>query len=291
MIHNSGKLDRYKLEIQEISALSTHWVHPSAKRWTWVNVPPRSRPPNRLWSAYAHLGSHEHFVLEFLHGGRHSPVDEPRVDRSAALRVRKKSPTMSSNCYALGMLIYETISGNPPFHQHKNHTVSSKVVRGEHPPRGVGSTDTLWKTLELCWMSQPDNRPSIQAVLQRLGSISNFLELVPPGIDEEMERDDSGWGSASSILNGTSDMMVTESVGIQQQLPNGSTSSLALPATSPATLAPTYFFVVPQTFYGPSAKDGGWERAVPVGFEGIKLTDAANPYYLGLRGFDDRIFD
>ena len=61
-------------------------------------------------------------------------------------------PTIPSDCYALGMVIYETISGNLPFHKDADLTVFIKVVvEGEHPPREVGFTEILWEMLELCW--------------------------------------------------------------------------------------------------------------------------------------------
>jgi len=74
-------------------------------------------------------------------------------------------PTKSSDCYALGMVIYETISGHPPFHQHADLTVFVKVLAGEQPLQGKGFTEGLWKMLEQCWVSQPDDRPSIEAIL------------------------------------------------------------------------------------------------------------------------------
>ena len=39
-------------------------------------------------------------------------------------------PTKSSDCYSLGMVIYETISGNIPFHKNRDITVFVKVLKG-----------------------------------------------------------------------------------------------------------------------------------------------------------------
>ena len=97
-------------------------------------------------------------------------------------------PTESSDCYSLGMVIYETISGNPPFHEHRDITVSVKVLKGEHPPRGAGFTGDLWKMLETCWAFQPNNRPSIEDVLQRLESVSTPLETPYFGVSKETEE-------------------------------------------------------------------------------------------------------
>jgi len=96
------------------------------------------------------------------------------------------------------MVIYETVSGNPPFHKDADYTVYLKVVEGKRPPRGVRFTESLWKALELCWMPQPNDRPSIEGVLQRLERASNSLEKPSPGMDEEIEEDGDGWDSADS---------------------------------------------------------------------------------------------
>jgi len=106
-------------------------------------------------------------------------------------------PTKKSDCYALGMVMYETISGRVPFHRHGDLTVIVKVLAGERPPRGVGFTETLWETLELCWVSQPSNRPSIEYVQQCLERASNSLESPSPGADGKMETHGDDWDSAS----------------------------------------------------------------------------------------------
>ena len=97
-------------------------------------------------------------------------------------------PTESSDCYSLGMVIYETISGNPPFHEHRDITVSVKVLKGEYPPRGTEFTESLWKLLEMCWAFQPNNRPRIEDVLQHLESVSIPLETPDSGASQETEK-------------------------------------------------------------------------------------------------------
>jgi hypothetical protein len=84
--------------------------------------------------------------------------------------------TESSDCYALGMVIYETISGNVPFHEDADLTVLLKVLGRKRPPRGGGFSTDLWGMLERCWESQPSNRPSIGDVLQYLEVLSNSSE-------------------------------------------------------------------------------------------------------------------
>ena len=99
--------------------------------------------------------------------------------------LKASRPTKASDCYSLGMVIYETISGHPPFHGDGDLTVLMKVLRGERPPRGVEFAEGLWKMLERCWVPQPSERPSVEDVLQCLDTCSN-LSVPPPGVDVVM---------------------------------------------------------------------------------------------------------
>ena len=110
--------------------------------------------------------------------------------------LKKSRPTEPSDCYALGMVIYETISGHLPFHQDKDLTVFVKVLDGEHPSREASFTDSLWKTLERCWKPRPDARPTIGGVLQRL-EIEVEIKIPPRVLDSEIDDDDD-WSSANN---------------------------------------------------------------------------------------------
>ena len=95
-------------------------------------------------------------------------------------------PTKHSDCYALGMVIYEIISGQLPFRHDAHYTILRKVLNGEHPRRGARFTSSLWKMLEQCWASRPNDRPNIEEVLECLETLLNFPES-PLGLNEEME--------------------------------------------------------------------------------------------------------
>jgi len=112
-------------------------------------------------------------------------IDPQRFD------LKDSRPTNSSDCYALGMVVYETMSGHLPFHHHTDLTVFVKVLAGEHPTRGAGFGESLWEMLTRCWTPWPNKRPSIQDVLQCLDRTSNLPES--PGV---IEGDYSEWDSA-----------------------------------------------------------------------------------------------
>ena len=82
-------------------------------------------------------------------------------------------PTKKSDCYALGMVILEVLTGQPPFPQYTGLTAMEKIVDGERPERPQGAeaawfTNDLWETLEQCWSPQPKARPTVEAVLECL---------------------------------------------------------------------------------------------------------------------------
>jgi serine/threonine protein kinase len=117
--------------------------------------------------------------------------------------LKSSRPTESSDCYALGMVIYETISGHLPFHEDADLAVFAKVLKGKRPLRGAGFTKGLWRMLERCWASQPSDRPSVGDVLRCLEMPSDLSELPSSGADEGTEKDfdDSDSAEDSSIVS------------------------------------------------------------------------------------------
>ena len=96
-------------------------------------------------------------------------------------------PTDASDCYALGMTILEVLSGRVPYYLLQNNTVILMVMRGERPerPERPWFTDDLWETLEECWSEQPKDRPTIGAILERLGRLATTWRPLPPGLEDD----------------------------------------------------------------------------------------------------------
>ena len=100
-------------------------------------------------------------------------------------------PTKESDCYALGMVVLEVLSGRAPLASDKDFIVMRKIIDGERPgrPEGAWFTDDLWGMLELCWAARPESRPSVEAILEHLQRISRAWEPSSQEVDRNVGRD------------------------------------------------------------------------------------------------------
>jgi len=117
------------------------------------------------------------------------PWMSPELLYPAKFGLKNNHPTAKSDVYALGMVVYEVLSGLAPFSTHRDPEVVFMVIGGERPERPQGEagelfTDEIWEVLELCWKQQPNDRPNLKRVLSALEG-----EMPPSDIDGEAETD------------------------------------------------------------------------------------------------------
>ena len=112
--------------------------------------------------------------------------------------------TKESDCYALGMVILEVLTGQAPFPCCNNMVVMRKVVDGEYPdrpqgPEAVWFTDDLWGMLEQCWSPQPKLRPTVEGIREFLAQDSATWEMPPLSADSDyqVDSDDDSFFSMS----------------------------------------------------------------------------------------------
>jgi hypothetical protein len=200
----------------------------------------------------------------------------------------KSRPTKSSDCYALGMVIYETISGNLPFCEHKGPTVFVKILAGERPPWGEGFAEGLWKMLELCWTPQPNSRPNIEDVLQCLKMASNLWQPHSPGVDVSGSR--SILVTPSLLTQSTSSLLSANRLTVWNQL------LVISPYQHGSQTAqwPPSWGLISQILYTPSRTRGAFVAADPVSFSvngvpGISISQAVAGEHAELDGKDEEI--
>jgi len=110
--------------------------------------------------------------------------------------MKDSRPTQESDCYALGMVIYEVLSGRVPFPRRIVPVIIRGIMDGERPGRpqgvrGVWFTDDLWETLERCWKPQPYERPGLKVITKCLEGVTRPPRSSSPTstLDEYTETD------------------------------------------------------------------------------------------------------
>lgn len=146
----------------------------------------------------------------------------PELIDPESFGLEKVRPTKESDCYALGMVIYEVLSGRTPFAPRSPFFVIQKVLNGERPGRpqeegGTLFTDCIWEILELCWKHKPGERISAKDILPRL---EQALSLSQPSsrVDGVMGSDAGGQLNATTSDSGVFPVRLRSMVHLQSSL-------------------------------------------------------------------------
>ena len=136
------------------------------------------------------------------HGGTHRWMS-PELFCPEDFGLADGRRTKHSDCYALGMVIYEVLSGQMPFSGYGTYPAIVKICRGDRPerpqgPEGKWFTDVIWRTLECCWAPKRDDRPGIEDVLRALGEVSGSWTPLSPLVEGPPTMDLSTWSLSDS---------------------------------------------------------------------------------------------
>ena len=105
-------------------------------------------------------------------------------------------PRIESDCYALGMVIYEVLSGQKPFSTYRDAVIVLQVLYGQRPKRPQGEaekwiTNDIWDMVELCWKAEPSERITAKDILQGLEG-KPYPSRSPSDLNEGVVKGDAG---------------------------------------------------------------------------------------------------
>lgn len=112
-------------------------------------------------------------LVSFTAGGTHRWMS-PELYDPERFGATDDRPTKQSDCYALGMVVYEVLTGNDPFWEFSGRErVIFAIIEGDRPRKpnaavSLGLTDGLWEILQRCWLADANARPNVKTVLLRL---------------------------------------------------------------------------------------------------------------------------
>jgi serine/threonine protein kinase len=111
----------------------------------------------------------------------HAVVGTPHYMAPEAFHGATASP--AADVYALGILLYEMVTGRPPYDSDTVHGLMQRHLEGD-PERRPGVPDELWSAIVSCLRQKPRLRPAAGELVVELGDVARKVAgaaaLPPP---------------------------------------------------------------------------------------------------------------
>ena len=135
----------------------------------------------------------------------------PELLHPTKFGLEKGVPSKEGDVYALGMTVYQVLTGQFPFHPMREFEVMHAVVEGGRPPKpenaeDIGMTEAVWELMRECWKEDRTERPIMPEILRKFCEITGERKTVDTAAEFTMPRVHIP-GSRSSIVSESLSLM------------------------------------------------------------------------------------
>ena len=107
----------------------------------------------------------------------------PELLHSARYGLEKGIPSKEADIYALGMTVYQVLTGQGPFYPKRETEVAFAVVSGKRPLKPenaeeIGMTEAVWELMVKCWREDRTKRLDASQVLRKFSIIAGEGQTV-----------------------------------------------------------------------------------------------------------------
>ncbi|EXX63625.1 uncharacterized protein OCT59_024412 [Rhizophagus irregularis] len=164
------------------------------------------------------------------------PYMDPKKFSNRSYSLNKKS-----DVYSVGVLLWEISNGKPPFYvegESYDCSLAFQIVQGHRETTVPDTPIEYVKLYTECWDDNPDNRPSIQEVVERLdGIINQKTENIDEKTDQSFTNknivlnsiEESSHGELSQVIQEFNKMNTKEIMGTMTSTSNQIISQNILP--------------------------------------------------------------
>ena len=133
------------------------------------------------------------------------PFMAPELLHWTRFGLGKRVPSKEADIYALGMTVYQVLTGKLPFYPKGEAEVMHAVFLGERPPKPenaeeIGMTEAVWELLGECWREDRTKRPVISEILRKFCETTGERKTTDPATDMAISRLDIA-GNPSSMVS------------------------------------------------------------------------------------------
>ncbi|RGB24793.1 kinase-like domain-containing protein [Rhizophagus diaphanus] len=90
--------------------------------------------------------------------------------------IYKSEYSYKSDIYSVAILLWEVLSEQPPFLNHNNdQDLALNIVNGTRPKILPGTPEIFKKLMEECWDANPEKRPDIQTLWNKIEDINKSI--------------------------------------------------------------------------------------------------------------------